>query len=62
MKISDVSELSGLTMNMLRYYEEIGLFPPVNRTNGGIRDYSERDMKRVDFIKCMWTGKLPIEG
>ena len=61
MKISEVSEQSGLTVDTLRYYEKIGLIPPVNRTNGGIRDYSEHDMKRIDFIKCMRTAGLPIE-
>jgi DNA-binding transcriptional MerR regulator len=61
MKISEVSEQSGLSMDTLRYYEKIGLLPPVNRTDGGIRDYSELDMRRVDFIKCMRTAGLPVE-
>ncbi len=61
MKISEVSEQSGLSVDTLRYYEKIGLLPPVNRTDGGIRDYSEFDMKRVDFIKCMRSVGLPIE-
>ena len=61
MKISEVSEQSGLTVDTLRYYEKIGLLPPVNRTDSGIRDYSELDVKRIDFIKCMRTAGLPIE-
>lgn len=61
MKISEVSEQSGLSVDTLRYYEKIGLLPPVNRTDGGIRDYSEIDLKRVDFIKCMRSAGLPIE-
>lgn len=61
MKISEMSEQSGLSVDTLRYYEKIGLLPPVNRTNGGIRDYDERDMKRVDFIKCMRAAGLPID-
>ena len=32
MKISEVSEQSGLSIDTLRYYEKIGLLPPVNRT------------------------------
>jgi DNA-binding transcriptional MerR regulator len=60
MKISEVSEQSGLSVDTLRYYEKIGLLPPVNRTDSGIRDYSELDVKQVDFIKCMRTAGLPI--
>jgi DNA-binding transcriptional MerR regulator len=61
MRISEVSEHSGLSADTLRYYEKIGLLPPVNRTNGGIREYSELDMRRVGFIKCMRSAGLPIE-
>jgi MerR family transcriptional regulator, aldehyde-responsive regulator len=61
MKISEVSEQSGLSVDTLRYYEKVGLLPAVNRTNGGIRNYSELDLRRVDFIKCMRTAGLPIE-
>lgn len=45
----------------LRYYERIGLIPPVNRNGSGIRDYNETDVKRVEFIKCMRSAGLPIE-
>lgn len=61
MKISEVSEQSGLSVDTLRYYEKIGLLPPINRTDSGIRDYGELDLRRVDFIKCMRTAGLPIE-
>ena len=61
MKISEVSEQSGLSVDTLRYYEKIGLLPPVNRTNSGIRDFSELDLRRVNFIKCMRDAGLPIE-
>jgi len=61
MKISEVSEQCGLTLDTLRYYERIGLLPPVNRNNSGIRDYSELDVRRVEFIKCMRSAGLPIE-
>jgi MerR family transcriptional regulator, aldehyde-responsive regulator len=37
MRISEVSEQCGLSADTLRYYEKIGLLPPVNRSDGGIR-------------------------
>jgi MerR family transcriptional regulator, aldehyde-responsive regulator len=61
MKISEVSEQSGLTVDTLRYYEKIGLLPPVNRTGSGIRDFSELDLRRVNFIKCMRSAGLPVD-
>jgi len=61
MKIMEVSELSGLSSDTLRYYERIGLIPPVNRNGSGIRDYSEVDLKRLEFVKCMRSAGLPIE-
>jgi len=61
MKIAEVSERSGISSDTLRYYERIGLIPLVNRNKSGIRDYSEIDVKRVEFIKCMRSAGLPIE-
>ena len=61
MKIAEVSERYGISLDTLRYYERIGLIPPVNRNKSGIREYSEIDLKRVEFIKCMRSAGLPIE-
>jgi len=61
MKIAEVSEQFGLSVDTLRYYERVGLIPPVHRNESGIRDYNELDMRRVDFIKCMRSAGLPIE-
>ena len=61
MKIAEVSEQYGLSADTLRYYERIGLIPPVNRSENGIRDYNELDLRRVDFIKCMRSAGLPVE-
>lgn len=61
MKIAEVSEQYGISADTLRYYERVGLIPPVHRNDGGIRDYNELDLRRVDFIKCMRSAGLPIE-
>jgi DNA-binding transcriptional MerR regulator len=61
MKIAEVSERYGLSIDTLRYYERVGLIPPVNRNGSGIRDYGETDIRRVEFIKCMRSAGLPIE-
>ena len=61
MKIAEVSEQYGLSSDTLRYYERVGLIPPVNRNDSGIRDYNELDLRRVEFIKCMRSAGLPVE-
>ena len=61
MKIAEVSDRYGLSSDTLRYYERVGLIPPVNRNGSGIRDYSELDIRRVEFVKCMRSAGLPIE-
>jgi DNA-binding transcriptional MerR regulator len=61
MKIAEVSEKFGISSDTLRYYERIGLIWPVNRNASGIRDYTDLDLRRVDFIKCMRSAGLPVE-
>jgi len=61
MKISEVSNFYELSQDTLRYYERIGLIPPVHRNQSGIRDFTEEDCKWVEFIKCMRASGLPID-
>jgi MerR family transcriptional regulator, aldehyde-responsive regulator len=61
MKIMGVSQQFSLSSDTLRYYGRIGLIPPVNRNESGIRDYNELDLRRVEFIKCMRSAGLPVE-
>jgi MerR family transcriptional regulator, aldehyde-responsive regulator len=61
MKIGEVSEKYEISSDTLRYYERIGLLPSVNRSESGIREFSELDLRRVSFIKCMRSAGLPIE-
>ncbi|MDA8229318.1 MAG: MerR family transcriptional regulator [Desulfitobacterium hafniense] len=61
MTITEVSKKFDLSQDTLRYYERIGLIPSVNRNKGGIRDYTDEDLKWIEFIKCMRGAGLPIE-
>ncbi|MDO5293557.1 MAG: MerR family transcriptional regulator [bacterium] len=61
MTIAEVSKEYDLTPDTLRYYERIGLLPHVQRNASGIRNYSESDLKWVEFIKCMRNAGLSIE-
>ena len=41
MTIAEVSRKYDISADTLRYYERIGLIPPVPRTKSGIRDYDQ---------------------
>ena len=44
MTISEVSQLTGLTKDTLRYYEKIGVIPEIGRSKSGIRNYNEYNL------------------
>ena len=62
MTIKEVSEKYGISQDTLRYYERVGMIPPVTRTAGGIRDYKEKDLAWVELAKCMRSAGLPVEA
>lgn len=62
MTIKEVSEKYNITQDTLRYYERVGMIPPVTRTASGIRDYQEIDLGWVSLAKCMRSAGLPVEA
>ena len=62
MNITQVAKQFNLTAATLRYYESVGLIPPVNRNDRGNRNYDEDDIKWIEFIKCMRKAGLTIES
>jgi len=50
MTIKEVAERTGVSIDNLRYYERIGVIPPIPRTGSGIRDYDERAIHWVEFV------------
>ena len=62
MNIKKVSEQLEITPDTIRYYERIGLVPPINRNKNGVRDFTDLDIQRLDFIKCMRHSGLSIES
>lgn len=62
MTIAEVSKQYDISADTLRYYERIGLIPPVPRTQGGIRDYDEAACKWVELMKCLRAAGVQIEA
>lgn len=61
MTINEVSKKLNLTADTLRFYEKEGLIGPIERSSSGYRNYSEEDLKRIEFVKCMRNAELSIE-
>lgn len=62
MTITEVSKQFDLTADTLRYYERIGLIPPVPRNRSGIRDYDENSCRWIQLMKCMRKAEVQIEA
>ena len=62
MTIAEVSKKYNLTADTLRYYERIGLLPPVPRTQGGFRDYDEESCRWIELMKGMRSAGVQIDA
>ena len=62
MTITQVSQKYGLSQDTLRYYERIGIIPPVPRNKSGIRDYDEVSCSWIELMKCMRAAGVQIEA
>ena len=62
MTIAEVSKKYELSADTLRYYERIGLVPPVPRNKSGIRDYDTESCQWVELMKCMRSAGVQIEA
>ena len=62
MTIKQVCQCYGLTQDTLRYYEKIGVIPPVHRSASGIRDYDEHDLGWVENAVCLRNAGVPVES
>ena len=60
MTIAEVSKRCGLSADTLRYYERIGLIPPVPHSKSGIRDYDEASCGWIEWMKSI--TRAPPKG
>lgn len=60
MNIKKFSKLTEISSHTLRYYEKIGLILNVARNSKGHRDYSEKDIAWVEFLKRLKATGMPL--
>lgn len=51
MNIGEAADAAGVSAKMIRHYEQIGLVPEAARTDSGYRQYTERDVSLLRFIR-----------
>lgn len=61
MNIGQASSRSGVSQRMIRHYEAIGLIPKPARRASGYRDYDDRDVHTLRFIRRARDLGFPIE-
>lgn len=62
MTIKEVAERTGISADTLRYYERMGLIPPVPRTASGIRNYSEEFIDWITFVQQLKGIGMSLEA
>ncbi|EIE7308315.1 MerR family transcriptional regulator [Listeria monocytogenes] len=62
MNIKQAADMFGLTVDTLRYYERIGVIPPVHRNESGYRDYKTSDLNWVYLVKNLRNAGLSVES
>ena len=50
MRIGQLADALGCTVETIRFYEKQGLLPAPHRTNGNFRNYDEEHVQRLSFI------------
>jgi len=51
MNIGEAAKASGVSAKMIRHYETVGLFPEPKRTDSGYRQYNEKGVHTLRFIR-----------
>jgi DNA-binding transcriptional MerR regulator len=60
-RIGELAARVGLTERTIRYYEELGLLESVKRLDGGVRVYTDDDVRRLRYIRKLKTLGLTLQ-
>ncbi len=58
--VKDVSEITGVSIRTLRYYDEIGLLKPTQLTEAGYRLYDNKALEKLQEIMFFRELEIPL--
>ena len=58
--VKDVSEITGVSIRTLRYYDEIGLLKPTELTEAGYRLYDNKALEKLQEIMFFRELEIPL--
>ncbi len=61
MRIGELSARTGCPVPRIRFYEQRGVLKAPMRTAGGQREYSQEDLRRLDFIMSCRSNGMKLE-
>ena len=59
--VHEVSELSGVSIRTLQYYDRIGLLSPTDRTGAGYRLYDDAALEKLQQILLFRELQFPLK-
>lgn len=62
MNIKKAAEMFDLSVDTLRYYERVGVIPPIHRNMSGYRDYTTNDLNWIYLAKSLRNEGLSVES
>jgi DNA-binding transcriptional MerR regulator len=60
-RIGELARVAGVTVRTLHHYDELGLLTPSERTQGGHRLYTARDVQRLYRLLALRSLGLPLD-
>lgn len=59
--VKEISELTGISARTLHYYDEIGLFPPTDKSEAGYRLYDDKALEALQQILFFREFEIPLK-
>ena len=61
MTVKEISELTGISVRTLHYYDEIGLFTPTEKSEAGYRLYDDKALENLQQILFFREFDIPLK-